>query len=335
MGNTNPTPPPPIDEDGFWEWVMGEGWVWHPYTDADRPPGRTPPADGDNHQWYLREIASKPDRYDTNISEAQWIAWRPFWDDATKTFRSENVDASGNPISGTGFEKPVDCPEGTTKYSLNQCLPLDDPRITGAGGGGGGTGGGATGQPAQPPKSESVASSQLQYTGDPLMDSLVQMFNYRAGVFGTGNPFMSGATPRTSITKDKKGKQQEIEGVFLPGGGLWWGDKGDLSTAIAPLAKMFAPAGGVKGSNRSSDKTLPGGGVPWDNPRDRGEDREERRERRRREGKQGLQDTPLGSTSFGGCNPLILYPAGHPCANKTGSSSPLAQSLFGSNLTFA
>lgn len=200
-------------------------------------------------QWYEQEIKSRPETFDTNLSKAQWIAWRQYWDDDSKRFRSENVDDSGNAIGGGGFEKPTDCPDGTLKYGNNKCLPVDDPRILGVpgpksdGAGGGAGGGGGTKAPATPAKPASLAQDQLQYTGNELQDVLANMFNYRAGVFGTGDANLSGATPRTPGATTKGGKPEEIAGTFLPGGGLWWGGATDLRDALAPFGQTFSGGG--------------------------------------------------------------------------------------------
>jgi hypothetical protein len=197
---------------------------------------------GDDHAWYVREIQSKPNQYDTGISEGQWIAWRGFWDEATKSFRNENVDASGNAIGGTGFNKPVDCPGGTTKFNVNQCLPLDDWRITSAWGtqpqGGGGGGGGGRGAQAAPAKtSKDLAVSQLPYTGEELHDVLANFFNYRSGIFGTNDPNLSGATSRAG--KDAAGRDTDIKAYDLPGGGIWWGEGKSLADALAPFGSLY------------------------------------------------------------------------------------------------
>lgn len=226
---------------------------------------------GDDHEWYLREIKSKPNVFDTGISEGQWIAWRGFWDDATKSFRSENVDQGGNAIGGTGFSKPVDCPDGTTKFNVNQCLPLDDWRITSAwgtqpaGGGSGSGGGGSRGTATTAPTS--LAQKQLPYTGNELHDVLVNMFNYRAGIFGTNDPNLSGATPRTPIGKTAKEiEDNDISGYSLPKGGLWWGNTKDLTSALAPFAQTFTsqiPAQPVKAAavkpTKPAAQTCPAG----------------------------------------------------------------------------
>lgn len=186
-----------------------------------------------DEQWYQKNIAAHPETYDTNISKDQWIAWRQFWDDKAGGFRSENYDASGNPISGF-FAKPVDCPDGTTKYGTNLCLPLDDPRVLGGGGGKGSKGGGSGSSSGAPAPSPFTAKSQLDYTGNELQDALAQMFNFRSGIFGVGNSYLASATPRTPTGKGA----EDISGLFLPGGGLWWGQNSALSSALAP----FGPA---------------------------------------------------------------------------------------------
>lgn len=201
---------------------------------------------GDDHAWYVREIQSRPDVFDTGISEGQWIAWRGFWDDGSKSFRNENVDQGGNAIGGSGFSKPVDCPDGTTKFNVNQCLPLDDWRITSAWGNqpsGGGKSGGGGGGGGTAAASTSLAKTQLPYTGEELHDILANFFNYRAGIFGTNDPYLSGATSRAP--QDEKGKDKEIAAYDLPGGGIWWGGKTDLESALAPFGNLFKPSGGA------------------------------------------------------------------------------------------
>lgn len=230
----------------------------HPCFQECKSGGNT----GDDHEWYVREIQSKPNVFDTGISEGQWIAWRKFWDEGTKSFRSENIDQGGNAIGGTGFSKPVDCPDGTTKFNVNQCLPLDDWRITSAwgtqpAGGGGGTG---TGHGTSTTAPTSLAQKQLPYTGNELHDVLVNMFNYRAGIFGTNDPNLSGATPRTPIGKTAKEiADNEIAGYSLPKGGLWWGNAKDLTSALAPFAQTFSaqiPAQPVKAAAVKSAKPV-------------------------------------------------------------------------------
>lgn len=110
--------------------------------------GGAAPTGGSDHDWYVREIGSKPSQYDTGIDEGQWITWKNMglWDDASKSWRNENVDGAGNAIGGSGWNKPTDCPDGTTKYNINQCLSLSDPRVGGSGSGGGGGAGGGGGR---------------------------------------------------------------------------------------------------------------------------------------------------------------------------------------------
>ena len=166
---------------------------------------------------------------DSRVSPGQWQTWinMGLRDPACPPgapFKSENRGADGQPIGGC-FEKPVDCPGGTTKYGQTECLPLDHPKVTGQPGGGAGT---------APPPPDEEGQAQLEYTGDPLQDALYQFFNQRAGIFGKRNPYLSGATPRTG-TEDLKAKP-------LPGGGVWWGDTGGLSSALAPFTAPAAPA---------------------------------------------------------------------------------------------
>lgn len=139
-----------------------------------------PGGGGSDHDWYVREIGSKPDQYDTGISEGQWITWKNMglWDDASKSWKNENVDAAGNPIPGTGWNKPTDCPDGTTKYNVNQCLPLHDPRVGGSGSGGaGGTGGGGVGRAAASSMSSFGPSAASTSFGNDLQAELTKDLN--------------------------------------------------------------------------------------------------------------------------------------------------------------
>ena len=97
-----------------------------------------------------------------------------------------------------------------------------------------------------PAKNDKLSAQQyLSYTGDPLKDYMANLFNNRAGIFGTKNPFLSGATSRAT---DQKGNPlSDIAGTFLPGGGLWWGKADDLSSAINSLGPIFAPPSGGGG----------------------------------------------------------------------------------------
>ena len=118
-GNPPPPPPPPAP---------------NPNPNPNPNPGGgppPPPAGGGTFDpvWLSANI-------DDRITPEQWTAWKDFWDaaqaarDPGHPFKSENVDQYGQPIQGF-FEKPVDCPVGTTKYGVNQCLPLDHPKVLG------------------------------------------------------------------------------------------------------------------------------------------------------------------------------------------------------------
>jgi hypothetical protein len=93
------------------------------------------------------------------------------------------------------------------------------------------------------------------------------MFNYRAGIFGTNDPNLSGATPRTPIGKTAKEiEDNEIAGYSLPKGGLWWGNAKDLTSALAPFAQTFSagiPAQPVKAATpkpvKPAAQTCPAG----------------------------------------------------------------------------
>jgi len=104
------------------------------------PPEATPPATPGPPPLTAESIQQQ---VDTRVSVEQFQAWidlgllDPKCPSDTP-FKSENVDAGGNAIGGC-FEKPVDCPPGTTKVGQNQCLPKGSAaaRASGLDGGGG------------------------------------------------------------------------------------------------------------------------------------------------------------------------------------------------------
>lgn len=176
-------------------------------------------------QWYRTVIAANPDKYDTGISKQQWLAWYPLWNSQTKKFKSVKVDENGNAFQQEE-DKPTDCPSGLTAFGDDRCLPVDHPKVLGAG----------QNNPAAPAKqapSTSGAPGDIQYTGNPMIDMLIYQFNTkRSLVTGQSNPFglANGRTPGD--------QQPDITGKLLQGGGLWWGPAGmDMSlnpTTVAP-----------------------------------------------------------------------------------------------------
>lgn len=223
------------------------------------------------------------------------------------------------------------------------------PQGQGGGGGGGGQGqggGGAvlTGQPAAP-------AQQLGMTGNALVDSMLNLFNNRAGIFGTANPFLSSATPRTD-------PNQPIEGMLTPGGGLWWGQAGSLSDALMPMAGMFGLGGTAGGASGAGGAAAPfggggGGGEQPGNPAVPGCDPT----KMYKVGHPCAGGTGTGTGTGpgaggtippGGCQPGVMYKVGHPCANQGilatmggggtqglgGGMGPLSQALFGQGLSF-
>jgi hypothetical protein len=169
--------------------------------------------------WYNSVIAAQPDKYDTSIPKDVWISWFPLWDQGSQSFKSQKLDANGQPITGTGFGKPTDCPSGTLAYGENQCLPANDRRIVGMGGGGGDPTAATPATPAAPPKPLT------------LQDMLNAMFQQKAGLFG----YQQGRTPYAQQFQGLFGVDQygnklpnapDLTSKSLSGGGLIWGPAG-------------------------------------------------------------------------------------------------------------
>ena len=93
--------------------------------------------------WYRNTIQANPNRFDpAHFSEGQARNWYGLWDPSGRQgaggFRSSKVDRMGNPIQGSDFDHPDECPPGMTAYGQNQCVPVGE--IPGQGGGFGGGG---------------------------------------------------------------------------------------------------------------------------------------------------------------------------------------------------
>jgi len=228
-------PPPP--------WPTGDGWVEPPDntgstaspgggspTSSGCPPGYTPSTTPGASPGSCNDAQGRPispdafwlyQNVDSSYSVAQWQTWINLgnYDPKTHKFRPERTGPNGE-VLDAWVEKPVDCPDNMTASGAGRCVDVGGPSTPGAA---------AAPVPVGPGK----PSSQLGYTGDPLQDALVDMFNYRAGLFGEKDPFLSGVTSRAP-------KKDDISGMFLPGGGLWWGGENNLSQALAPYAGGFA-----------------------------------------------------------------------------------------------
>lgn len=83
-------------------------------------------------------------RINTDISLDQWKAWEGKQDPScpeSHPFRTDKKVSGGD--QNECVETPDNCPEGTTAFGKDQCIPVNDKRIGGGGGpwGGGGPGG--------------------------------------------------------------------------------------------------------------------------------------------------------------------------------------------------
>lgn len=152
------------------------------------------------------------------FSDAQIDAWQKYYDPSVGRFKSEH--------GGEGyFEKPSECPEGTTLHGSKcvswDALPWELGGNLGAGGGGSAGQGGGGGSPYT--QAPSTFGSQLSYTGNPLTDMLLYQFNTGAqlsdpskmNTFAMGEDRQEGGTGAAA-------DQGKRTGQLLQGGGLWW-----------------------------------------------------------------------------------------------------------------
>lgn len=178
------------------------------------------------------------------MSNAQLKAWQPFYVGNGK-FRNKYGDI---------VDKPDDVGPNTP------------PGYNGTGdyiGGGGGAGvpkgaGAVAAAPVDLGAAQGTLGKQLQYSGNELQDTLIDQFNKRAGIFGTGYGAEPGATSRVIPATKPAGNTggvfgfnnpgaaptpaPEVQGISLPGGGLWWGQGANFD-----FKPMAAPTGGGGG----------------------------------------------------------------------------------------
>lgn len=189
--------------------------------------------------WYKNVILAQPDKYDTNISKDVWLSWFPAWNPQTQKFKSQKMDANGQPVT-TEADKPTDCPEGTQAWGDTMCLPPGDQRL----------------QQGQPPPTTAGAATADASKPLTLQDMLQAMFESRSSIFGMNNgrdPTAQGFKGAFGI--DQYGNQlpdaPDLASVPLSGGGLVWAPGGtDLSAfqgAAAPKTST-TPTGALTNS---------------------------------------------------------------------------------------
>lgn len=181
-------------------------------------------------EWfYANVIQAHPEWFDPSIPKAQWAAWEPNRDKSVmgpNPYRYESKDSSGNPISGLA-NKPVDCPDGTTKYGSGQCLELDNPKVQGVKPGAG--------------------AAAPDYGVSDLVNNLVfQRMSAEKGWGFPGAPKVpagytggnSGFGSIPGLIDDRYGGQANA--LALQGGGLAWGG---IDPSWAGLSKLIQPRG--------------------------------------------------------------------------------------------
>jgi hypothetical protein len=181
------------------------------------------------------------ERFD-DATLTRWL--NNYWDEKTQKFKSEKVDAAGNPIQGS-FEKPDECPPGTTAFGKDQCRPVGEVAQIQARQAG-------QAQPAAPPPPPKPVTEgkagELTYTGNPLTDTLIEMFNTRRRISDQAAPNLFGfqggrdpgqlATTAAGTPKDAMAAIPDVQGRLLQGGGLFWSESpsGKPPSASAPAA---------------------------------------------------------------------------------------------------
>jgi hypothetical protein len=236
---------------------MLQAWYQNALTANSVPQkgGTTPPAPGKgglDFPTFLRGLAKTQGWSEDfeRFSDDQLRAWEPSFDYKANRFRSEHDQFAGQ---GAVFEKPTDLPAGYSFHGNSVVLTKDLPwwaegseQAPPGGGAGGAAGGAGTAAPG--------------ITTDPLQAALMDLFASRQGIFGE----LTGGGPTARETAP------DLQGLSLPGGGLWWGQPegvgfegfaGQPAAAAAP-ARPRQPQQ-VSGPVGAGQVTLPPGEGPW------------------------------------------------------------------------
>src|SRR5258706_11410977 len=111
----------------------------------------TPEQEAAFQDWYHNTILAHPERFDpAHFTEGQVRNWQHLWDPSAKDgaggFRSSKT-MNGQPIPGSEFDHPDECPPGTAAFGASECRGTGQGTGTGTGTGDGtGTGVSGTGR---------------------------------------------------------------------------------------------------------------------------------------------------------------------------------------------
>jgi hypothetical protein len=171
------------------------------------------------------------------------------FDEATLNIWAKQRDQNCPPkfpyqaYDGTGCsEKPIDS-------------GLDAPPSQRGQGIGGGRGGGGRGQPPPPPKPVTFGD-QLSYTGNPMQDMLINMFNTRTAVNDPTKKNIFGMGADRQAGGEGADADKPMMAQALAGGGLWRGSKETFGGFRADQAGAAQPKKRGRGRRRR------GGGAP-------------------------------------------------------------------------
>jgi len=185
------------------------------------------------------------------FSDAQIDAWQKYYDPSTGKFKSEN-----DPSGAATYDKPAECPPGTTFHG-SKCVSWDSlpEELGGTGGGGGGGKGGKGPAAAGPPPPPTTFGSQLSYTGNPLTDMLLYQFNSGSQLSDPSkmNTFALGQD-RQEEGAGADADQQKRTGQLLQGGGLWWQEGAGTGEQDA--------FGGFRADTKNAEGQAPAAAVP-------------------------------------------------------------------------
>lgn len=164
------------------------------------------------------------------FSDAQLQQWlNKYWDPSAGKFKSQHAGVTGY------FEKPTECPNGMTPFGAKEnavCLPNNDPRLYPVGGSGAGQNAGNSSMSSNNATTFGQ-SGTLGSTGNQMTDMLINQFNTKQNVAGTGSNLFGWIDGRKAggwkddagnTTSPGQGTQKTADttGRLLKGGGLWW-----------------------------------------------------------------------------------------------------------------
>jgi hypothetical protein len=195
------------------------------------PPAQPPPqlpeqSQAESFAQMLRRLAAEQGWSEDfqRFSDPEIDAWKQYWDPSRQRFRGGMYGGQ----EGHFYEKPTECPPGTTLHG-SSCVPHDDPAVQALWGGGGAQG--------TAPAAQAVPDWMKELQGFLQTQSpLAQMLANQGGLFSQFDKYPGNGAPG-------------LQGGAMAGGSVWW--KPELNQSPAEPKGVMIGGGGAAGGGRS------------------------------------------------------------------------------------